>query len=100
MYLQRRIKNDKAKCVSCHGADGKGQRAACKAIKARELDAVKGEFDDDWTFVIVADKNTMPAEGKRLTDAAVTIVKGKADLPGAGDRLRSFEKQEKPSTLI
>ena len=66
----------KAKCVSCHGADGVGATPAGKATKARDFcsDEVKKETDEEWTTAIVKGKNKMPAYDKKLTDAEVKDV--------------------------
>lgn len=66
----------KAKCASCHGADGAGASAAGKATKARDFhsDEVKKETDGDWTQIIVKGKNKMPAYDKKLTDAEIKDV--------------------------
>ena len=66
----------KAKCVACHGPDGKGDSAAGKATKARDFgsDEVKKESDATWTDIIVKGKNKMPAYDKKITDAEVKDV--------------------------
>jgi len=66
----------KAKCASCHGPDGKGETAAGKATKARDLCSadVKKEADAVWTDIILKGKNKMPAYGKKITDAEVKDV--------------------------
>ena len=66
----------KAKCAICHGPDGKGDTAAGKATKARDLGSadVKKESDAEWTDIIVKGKNKMPAYDKKLTDAEVKDV--------------------------
>ena len=66
----------KAKCVSCHGPDGKGETAAGKATKARDLCSadVKKESDADWTGIIVKGKNKMPSYDKKISDADVKDV--------------------------
>ena len=53
----------KAKCASCHGPDGKGETAAGKATKARDIcsDDVKKESDAAWTDIITKGKNKMPS---------------------------------------
>jgi len=63
----------KAKCASCHGPDGKGETAAGKATKARDLCSadVKKETDAAWTEIIVKGKNKMPSYDKKITDAEV-----------------------------
>ena len=66
----------KAKCASCHGADGVGATPAGKATKARDFcsDEVKKETDEEWTTIIVKGKNKMPAYEKKLTEAEVKDV--------------------------
>jgi mono/diheme cytochrome c family protein len=66
----------KAKCVSCHGPDGKGETAAGKATKARDICSadVKKEADADWTGIISKGKNKMPSYDKKITDAEVKDV--------------------------
>ena len=66
----------KAKCASCHGADGKGATAAGKATKARDFcsDDVKKETDDEWTAIVVKGKNKMPAYDKKLSESEVKEV--------------------------
>ena len=41
----------KAKCASCHGPDGKGETAAGKVTKVRDIcsDEAKKETDAAWT---------------------------------------------------
>ena len=66
----------KAKCASCHGPDGKGETAAGKATKARDIcsDEVTKESDAAWTDIIVKGKNKMPGYDKKVTDADVKDV--------------------------
>ncbi len=66
----------KAKCASCHGADGKGETATGKMTKARDIcsDEVKKESDAAWTDIVAKGKNKMPAYGKQLTDTDVKDV--------------------------
>ena len=66
----------KAKCASCHGADGKGATPAGKATKARNFcsDDVKKKTDEEWTGIIVKGKNKMPAYDKRLSESEVKEV--------------------------
>jgi len=66
----------KAKCASCHGADGKGATAAGKATKARDFcsDEVKKETDEEWTTILTKGKNKMPGYDKKLTEAEVKDV--------------------------
>jgi len=66
----------KAKCASCHGADGKGQAPAGKATKARDFcsEEVSKETDDEWTTILTKGKNKMPAYDKKITDAEMKEV--------------------------
>jgi mono/diheme cytochrome c family protein len=66
-------KTYKAKCAMCHGPEGKGDTAAGKTTKARDLcsDDVKKETDAEWTEVIVKGKNKMPPYDKKLTEAEI-----------------------------
>jgi len=66
----------KAKCASCHGPDGKGETAAGKATKARDLCAadVKKGTDAEWTDIIVKGKSKMPSYDKKISDAEVKDV--------------------------
>jgi cytochrome c6 len=66
----------KAKCASCHGADGTGTTPAGKATKARDFcsEEVTKESDDEWTQIIVKGKNKMPAYDKKLSEAEIKDV--------------------------
>jgi len=59
----------KSKCAGCHGADGKGDTTMGKAMKLRDLGSaeVQKASDADWTALITAGKNKMPAVGKSLS---------------------------------
>ncbi len=58
-------------CVSCHGADGKGNPGMAKAMGEKELNIVDQESlakkDDVWLKVIVEGAGKMPASGKNLS---------------------------------
>lgn len=58
----------KAKCVACHGADGKGETTVGKANKVRDLGSadVQKQSDDELAGIIGNGKNKMPAYGKSL----------------------------------
>jgi cytochrome c6 len=58
----------KAKCVACHGADGKGETAVGKTNKIRDLGSadVQGQSDDVLAGIIGSGKGKMPAYGKSL----------------------------------
>ncbi len=66
----------KAKCASCHGPDGKGETAAGKATKARDIcsDDVKKESDAAWTDIITKGKNKMPSYTGKISDSDVKDV--------------------------
>lgn len=66
----------KAKCASCHGADGVGTTPAGKATNARDFcsDEVKKETDEEWTTVIVKGKNKMPGYDKKITEDEIKAV--------------------------
>jgi len=58
----------KAKCATCHGADGKGDTPAGKSTKVRSFsdpDVVKAS-DDDLAGIIEKGKAKMPAYGKSM----------------------------------
>lgn len=63
----------KAKCASCHGADGKGATPAGKATKARDFcsEEVNKETDEEWTAIVVKGKNKMPSYDKKVTEAEI-----------------------------
>lgn len=69
-------KTYKAKCASCHGADGKGETAAGKATKARDFcsEEVKKETDEEWTAIVIKGKAKMPAYDKKLNESEVKEV--------------------------
>jgi mono/diheme cytochrome c family protein len=58
-------------CVSCHGADGKGNPAMAKALGEKGLNIVgkdtQGKKDADLLKVIVEGAGKMPASGKSLS---------------------------------
>ncbi len=58
-------------CVSCHGADGKGNPAMAKAMGEKGLNIVSKDVqakkDDELIKVITDGKGKMPASGKNLT---------------------------------
>ena len=58
----------KAKCVSCHGADGTGNTPAGKAMKVRDLTSAdaQGQTDDQLYDIIAKGKGKMPAYEKSL----------------------------------
>lgn len=58
----------KAKCASCHSADGSGTTTAGKAMKVRDLRTgdVQKQSDDQLFAVIAKGKNKMPGYEKTL----------------------------------
>jgi mono/diheme cytochrome c family protein len=58
----------KAKCASCHGADGKGATPVGKALKIRDLSSteVQSQSDDELLNVIAKGKGKMPGYEKTL----------------------------------
>lgn len=75
-------KTYKAKCAGCHGADGKGNTGAGKALGTHDFSSpdVQKESDADLTQIITAGKNKMPPYGKSLSPAEikdlVTYIRG------------------------
>ncbi len=59
----------KAKCASCHGADGSGQTTIGKKMNLRDLRApeVQKQSNDELTKIIADGKLKMPAYGAKLT---------------------------------
>jgi mono/diheme cytochrome c family protein len=58
----------KAKCVTCHGADGTGSTPAGKAMKVRDLTSadVQGQTDDQLYAIIAKGQGKMPGYEKPL----------------------------------
>ena len=58
----------KAKCASCHGADGSGNTPAGKGLKLRDLRSkeVQAQSDDQLFQVIAKGKGKMPGYEKTL----------------------------------
>jgi mono/diheme cytochrome c family protein len=58
----------KAKCASCHGADGRGQTAVGKKMKLRDLrePAVQKQSNAVLTKIITDGKAKMPGYDKKL----------------------------------
>ena len=66
----------KAKCASCHGADGAGNTPAGKSMKVIPFsspDLMKAS-DDDLVAATKNGKGKMPAYKGKLTDAQITDV--------------------------
>jgi mono/diheme cytochrome c family protein len=66
----------KAKRAGCYGPNGKGETAAGKATKARDMcsEEVTKESDAAWTDIIVKGQNKMPGYDKKVADADVQDV--------------------------
>jgi len=63
----------KAKCATCHGADGKGDTPAGKSTKARSFadpEVVKAS-DDDFAGIIEKGKGKMPGYSKSMKPDAI-----------------------------
>lgn len=60
----------KAKCASCHGADGKGETPVGKLYKLHNLGSaeVQKQSDDELTSIISKGKNKMPGYGRSLKE--------------------------------
>lgn len=58
----------KAKCASCHGADGSGGTAAGKSLKVRDIRSaeVQKQSDDQLYALIAKGKGKMPGYEKTL----------------------------------
>ena len=58
----------KAKCASCHGADGSGSTAPGKALKVRDLRSadVQKQSDDQLFAIVAKGKEKMPGYEKTL----------------------------------
>jgi cytochrome c6 len=65
--------NYKAKCVGCHGADGRGNTSAGKAMKVRDFHApeMQKETDAELTDIITNGKNKMPKYTGKLKEAEI-----------------------------
>src|ERR1700692_3312228 len=63
----------KAKCATCHGADGSGQTPVGKSMKLRDLRAaeVQKQTDLELTKVISGGKGKMPPFGKSLSESDI-----------------------------
>lgn len=61
----------KAKCATCHGASGKGDTPAGKALKVTPFSKVS---EAEMTAIIKSGKGKMPAFNGKLTDAQIKDV--------------------------
>jgi cytochrome c6 len=68
----------KAKCVICHGADGKGETPTGKKMKVRDLAApeVQKMTDAEMTKIIADGKAKMPAYKAKLSAAEIEALVG------------------------
>jgi len=66
-------KTYQAKCAGCHGADGKGQTGAGKALGAHDFTSpeIQKMSDEDLTKIIADGKNKMPPYGKSLSASEI-----------------------------
>ena len=66
----------KSKCVSCHGADGKGETPAGKAMKVRDLGSaeVQAQSDAELTEITGKGKGKMPGFEKSIGADGVKAV--------------------------
>ena len=71
-------KTFKANCVLCHSADGSGDSATGKALKARDLRSaeVQKQSDADLATLITKGKGKMPAFGAKLSPEVVKSLTG------------------------
>jgi cytochrome c6 len=63
----------KAKCQSCHAADGSGSTPAGKKVEARDLRSpeIQKQTDAELIEITKKGKNKMPAYDKKLTDQQI-----------------------------
>jgi cytochrome c6 len=66
----------KAKCASCHGADGSGQTAMGKSLKLRDLGSadVQKQTDKELYTLTADGKGKMPAYKGKLTEAEINAL--------------------------
>ena len=59
----------KTNCALCHAADGSGETASGRSLKAKDLRSpeVQGKSDEELAEVIAKGAGKMPAFGKKLT---------------------------------
>ena len=64
----------KAKCATCHGADGGGQTAIGKTMKIRDLRSpeVQKQTDSDLQKILTDGKGKMPAYKTKLSIADIS----------------------------
>jgi mono/diheme cytochrome c family protein len=68
----------KTNCVLCHSADGSGDSASGKSLKAKDLRSpeVQGKSDEELADVITKGIRKMPAFGKKLSPDVVKSLVG------------------------
>jgi cytochrome c6 len=74
----------KTNCVLCHAANGSGDSASGKALKAKDLRSpeVQAKSDQELAEVITKGRGKMPAFGKKLSaDAIKSLVAYIRELP-------------------
>jgi len=66
----------KAKCASCHGADGSGNTPVGTSLKLRDLSSaeVQAQSEADIKTIIEKGKGKMPAYGGKLTPEQIDAV--------------------------
>ncbi|HUO33732.1 MAG TPA: cytochrome c [Candidatus Acidoferrum sp.] len=66
-------KTYQAKCAGCHGADGKGQTGAGKALGAHDFSApeIQKMSDAELAQIITNGKGKMPPYGRSLSAAEI-----------------------------
>lgn len=63
----------KMKCAACHGADGKGDTGAGKALGVHDMtsESVQKMSDTELADIISKGKNKMPAYGKTMKESEI-----------------------------
>lgn len=63
----------KAKCAACHGADGKGETAAGKSLKLKDLSSseIQKQHDSELKTLLETGKGKMPAYKGKLTNEQI-----------------------------
>ncbi len=66
----------KANCVLCHSANGSGESATGKALKAKDLrsDEVQKQSDEDLAEVITKGRGKMPAFGGKFSGDVIKFL--------------------------
>lgn len=79
-------KSYQAKCAACHGADGKGDTGAGKALGAHDFSSpeVQKMSDAELAKIIANGRNKMPPYGKTLSAA---------DIKSLVEYIRGFAKK-------